>query len=89
MRARYAEEMAKRTATTTETPLTTLVERASPGSLTLVKPTYSFREGRDAYEITVQTRDCPITFVGDTIDEVATDALSFMDDPEEDPVIRH
>ena len=82
--------MAKRTATTsTKAPLTTLVERLSPGSVTLVKPTYSLREGRDAYEITVQTRECPITFVGDTIDEVATDALSFMDDPEEDPVVPH
>ena len=74
MRARYAEEMAKHTAPTSKTPLTTLVERASPGSVTFVKPTYSVRA---AYEITVLTRDCPITFVGGTIDEVATDALSF------------
>ncbi len=82
--------MAKTKATTSDAnTISKLVERVSPGSITIVKPTYSVREGLDAFAITVRHRGSPVTYVADSLEEAASDVLDYIDDPTEDPIVPH
>lgn len=88
---RYAHEMARTTKSKDvpdcETALAKLVEHLSPGSITITKPKYSVLKQRTAYELTALTRESSITFVADSIAEVARDAFDAMTDGTEDPIV--